>query len=182
MILIISRIQGKHLWLTKKSFCSPSPKKGALVLLVSMVLIIQSENVVDLLKDCLALFIISEIDDVFYALAKKGFLGKQLSNDVENAKTIAVDDDPLELNCMGTNMNFRLKPIMLLTLMAIMIGGWVAGSKYNRIRSAISSPSNSHSTCSLNGPKSISCGQEAFQLSRLGLRRVRENPVSCSVI
>ena len=47
--------------------------------MISFVLISQSSNLVDLLKDFSALMILSEIDKIFFKLARYGYLGEELA-------------------------------------------------------------------------------------------------------
>ena len=62
------------------------------VLVASTVLILQSENIIDLVKDYTAVFFISEIDDVVFQLASQGYLGGLLKKDAEDAKDTCVPD------------------------------------------------------------------------------------------
>ena len=62
------------------------------VLVASTVLILQSENIIDLVKDYTAVFFISEIDDVVYQLASQGYLGSLLKKDAEDAKDTCIPD------------------------------------------------------------------------------------------
>jgi len=45
------------------------------VIFASTVLILQSENIIDLVKDYTAIFFISEINDFVFELASRGYLG-----------------------------------------------------------------------------------------------------------
>jgi len=45
------------------------------VIFASTVLILQSENIIDLVKDYTAIFFISEINDFIFELASRGYLG-----------------------------------------------------------------------------------------------------------
>ena len=49
---------------------------GCLVLTTNFVTIVQSDNIVDLMKDIAALLIISEITEIFFKLAEFGFMGQ----------------------------------------------------------------------------------------------------------
>ena len=63
------------------------------VIVASTVLILQSDNIIDLVKDYTAIFFISEIDDfVFYLLAFQGYLGDVLKKNTNDAKDTCVPD------------------------------------------------------------------------------------------
>ena len=61
---------------------------GALVLITTFFVIVQSESIVELLKDFSALLIISSIDDIFFFMADTGYFGVTLSDAASEAKGI----------------------------------------------------------------------------------------------
>lgn len=63
---------------------------GLIVLVATFFVIIQSESVVELLKDLAALLIVSTIDDVLFMLADNGYLGLILSNSATQAKGMSM--------------------------------------------------------------------------------------------
>ena len=80
---------------------------GCLVLVVNFITIVQSDNIVDLMKDVSALLIISEITEIVFQLAEFGFLGQKLE---DNAKTVGETEvqDPFG-GAIGSDKNyFRL--------------------------------------------------------------------------
>jgi len=62
------------------------------VVAASTVLILQSDNIIDLVKDYTAIFFISEIDDFVFKLAFQGYLGDALKKDTNDAKDTCVPD------------------------------------------------------------------------------------------
>ena len=62
------------------------------VVAASTILILQSENIIDLVKDYTAIFFISEIDDFVFQLAFQGYLGGVLKKDTNDAKDTSVPD------------------------------------------------------------------------------------------
>ena len=80
---------------------------GCLVLVVNFITIVQSDNIVDLMKDVSALLIISEITEIVFQLAEFGFLGQKLE---DNAKIVGETEvqDPFG-GATGSDRNyFRL--------------------------------------------------------------------------
>lgn len=55
--------------------------QGMLVLFISFVVIVQSDHIIDLFKDFLALTVISQLDDLVFFLARAGFIGKNLKSE-----------------------------------------------------------------------------------------------------
>ena len=92
--------------------------QGFIVLATTYFLILQSDDIVDLLKDFTALFIISSIDDIFFFLADAGYLGFDLSlkTNVAKERTIEEDDRPVI---------FYLKAYFII-MMLFMFLGWLA--------------------------------------------------------
>ena len=64
--------------------------QGLLVLFISWLIIVQSENVVELLKDYTALFVISSIDDLFFYVATQGYFGDKLAIRAEEARGVQI--------------------------------------------------------------------------------------------
>lgn len=62
------------------------------VVAASTVLILQSDNIIDLVKDYTAIFFISEIDDFVFTLAFEGYLGAVLKETTDHAKETCVPD------------------------------------------------------------------------------------------
>ena len=62
------------------------------VIVAPTVLILQSDNIIDLVKDYTAIFFISEIDDFVFYLAFQGYLGDVLKKNTNDAKDTCVPD------------------------------------------------------------------------------------------
>ena len=117
--------------------------QGLFVLFISWLLIVQSTNVVDLLKDYTALFVISSIDDIFYFVAARGYLGNQLAACAEEAKCVQIYtstststndvDTSTSANtstCTGTNHDCSIgvgtaQSVLFFCMLFGMLGGWV---------------------------------------------------------
>jgi len=54
--------------------------QGITILIASIIIILQSDDIVELLKDFTALFVISSVDDIFFILSDHGYFGVDLSN------------------------------------------------------------------------------------------------------
>ena len=100
---------------------------GCLVLSVNFVTIVQSDNIVDLMKDVAALLIISEITEIFFKLAEFGFLGKQLENNAKNVPETEVEDAFINLRC-GVNARL-LVFIILIAIMGSTVAFFIDGQR-----------------------------------------------------
>ena len=98
-----------HIWLRRILF--PNLLKlsqAALILCATWIIIVQSDDFVDLIKNFTALFIVSSIDDVFFIMADQGVLGSDLS---KSAKTLS----DIELNC-GEKLSFLPSAMTLIAV------------------------------------------------------------------
>ena len=86
---------------------------GCLVLAVNFVTIVQSDNIVDLMKDVAALLIISEITEIFFKLAEFGFLGQKLEDHAKIVPETEVQD-PFGGDGGRCRINLRLLVFCLL--------------------------------------------------------------------
>ena len=91
--------------------------QGLLVLVTTFIVIVQSDNIVDLLKDFTALFVISSIDDMFFFMADHGYLGPSLSKKTDKAKKILIDEDDHKIH--------RHLYLFLFIILFFIFGGWV---------------------------------------------------------
>jgi len=64
--------------------------QGFLVLTTCLVVIVQADDIVALLKDFTALMIVSEIDNVIFGVAAYGYLGEELHQETERIKDICI--------------------------------------------------------------------------------------------
>lgn len=98
--------------------------QGCLILFTTFVIIVQSANVVDLLKDFTALFIISSADDFFWFAAYQNVVGKELSEAALDCRKVKI---------INHGMGKMLKRI-LQSVMILLLGGMLAGMGvvYNR--------------------------------------------------
>ena len=90
--------------------------QGLVVLITSYVIILQSDNNVDLLKDFTALFVISSIDDMVFFMADYGYLGQTLSIEASDAKEKVIEGNRKDSQwCLN---------ILLFLIMFGMLIGW----------------------------------------------------------
>ena len=101
--------------------------EGILGLFVSFVVIVQSDNIINLLRDFAALMIISEVDNLGFRLAADGYVGKELRDEAFKVKkdrsdcTLSSATSPDE----GRKCNrFIFRPLILATILSCMFGGW----------------------------------------------------------
>ena len=92
--------------------------QGLLVLVITFIVIVQSDNILDLLKDFTALLVISMIDDMFFFMADHGYLGESLSKKTNKAKEVSIDEDDRNVQCY--------LHVFLLIFILVMFGGWIA--------------------------------------------------------
>lgn len=96
---------------------------GILVLSVNFVTIVQSDNIVDLMKDVAALLIVSELGQIFYKLAEYGFLGNKLDDSTYRVSRTEVEDFIGGATLMKIYIPARLIVfLMLVTSMASIVG------------------------------------------------------------
>jgi hypothetical protein len=94
--------------------------QGMLALLITFVIVIQSDDILGLFMDLAAMQVISDIDNVASSLASHGFFGYALKRDSDTAKRIEVKDKVRKI-CFG----LPLRPIVMMSLLIIMMGTFV---------------------------------------------------------
>lgn len=108
---------------------------GLLVLATSFVIIVKSDNIIDLFKDFTALILISQIDNMAFSLAAHCYFGKTLKDESDKVKRIRVNDNS-DSNIRGVPI--RLIFVLVITLVAFV--GWayfVIGQTSGRFRRQI---------------------------------------------
>jgi hypothetical protein len=95
--------------------------QGLAVLLVTFIIVMQSENIIDLFKDFAALQFISELDNISFHLASHGFFGGNVKRDTKESKKIQIVDIAPKILC-----GFPLRPFMFLLLLCLMMGTFVS--------------------------------------------------------
>ena len=91
--------------------------QGLLVLLTMFLVIVQSDNIVELLKDFTALLVISKIDDMCFFMADHGYLGQSLSRITKKAKQTVIDEDEKKV--------YGYLHFFFFVLLSTMFGGWI---------------------------------------------------------
>ena len=100
---------------------------GCMVLAVNFVTIVQSDNIVNLMKDVAALLIISEISQVCFKLAEFGFLGQKFE-DLAKVVTETEVRDPFTK--AGFGVNYRLLTFSALVVsMSTAVGYFLVGQQ-----------------------------------------------------
>jgi len=97
--------------------------EGSLVLVLSFIIIIQSDNIVDLFIDLTVMQIISDLDNVAFWLADQSYIGTNLKRCAVKAKRLRVKDEVPKI--FGLK-RLPLRPILLVTLVILMTGGLVS--------------------------------------------------------
>lgn len=93
--------------------------QGVLVLIITFVIVIQSDNIIDLFKDFAAMQVIAELDNVAYYLADHGYFGSDLKEDASTVKEIKITDDVPKI------CRLPLRPVVLISLLGLMMSVFV---------------------------------------------------------
>ena len=91
---------------------------GALALLVSFVIIIQSDNVIELFAEFAAMSIIGEIDNVAFWFAESGFVGDDVRQDAKQVKQVQFEDSTKKTRFFGF---MQLRSTLFLALLIVTI-------------------------------------------------------------
>ncbi len=89
--------------------------QGVLVLLITFVIVIQSDSIIDLFKDFAAMQVISELDNVAFHLADHGYFGSDLKEDTSKVKDIQITDDVPKI------CGQPLRPVIFCALFGMMV-------------------------------------------------------------
>lgn len=109
-----------NLWLTR--IVVPNFFKfvqGTLVTFISYVVVIQSDDIVELLKDYSALFVLSQVDNIFFAFAYRHYLGQELADSAIDASRKKIPSS------LRSSTKSRLRNIVFCVLFFSMVGAWI---------------------------------------------------------
>lgn len=102
--------------------------QGVAVLFASFLIIVQSTEIIELLKDFTSLLVISEADNIIFYLADMGFLGEHLAMrtaQVKNARMeIRTNNDDENKSCLQKCNVFASRPFMLIVMCSLIVTGW----------------------------------------------------------
>ncbi len=90
--------------------------QGIFVLIITFVIVIQSDNTLDLFKDFAAMQVISELDNVAFYLCNHGYFGSALKRDSDTSKEIKIVDRVPKI------CGLPLRPVVLFSLYLLMNG------------------------------------------------------------
>jgi hypothetical protein len=93
--------------------------EGFFVLVATFVIVIQSNNIIDLFKDFAAMQLISEFDNMMFWLALHGYMGTKLAGAAKQARKIKIHDDVIK--AYG---GIPLRTLILMFVCGTMIGCW----------------------------------------------------------
>jgi len=97
--------------------------QSLLVLLVSFVIIVQSDNIIDLLKEFTSLMFISEINDIVFFVASMGYLGRGLKKDTKRSQSFEINDSLQVIKVCCKLVPARI--IFLALLAIVLLVGWL---------------------------------------------------------
>ena len=102
--------------------------QGVAVLFASFLIIVQSTEIIELLKDFTSLLVISEADNIIFYLADMGFLGEHLAMrtaQVKNARMeIRTNNDDENKSCLQRFNVFAARPFFFIAMCSLIVTGW----------------------------------------------------------
>jgi len=96
--------------------------QSIVVLYASFIVIIQSSDIIDLLKDFTALFVISETDNILFNLADAGYMGEHIAMECAQVKNTSQLD--VTVKEQDETDGYILRCLVFLCMCGVMIGGW----------------------------------------------------------
>ena len=94
------------------------------ILFASFVIIVQSTDIIDLLKDFSALLAVSQSDNIMFHLVDMGFLGDFLASKTDFVKKQRIEiQEPDRSDRCKINV-LALRPVLLLIMVVVIVGGW----------------------------------------------------------
>jgi len=87
--------------------------QGVFVLLVSLVIVAQGENLIDLLKDSTALFFVSSIDNIIFFCANTGYFGQKVGRQAQATTEKSFVD--------GKKWSYKVRSFVVIIIGSIMI-------------------------------------------------------------
>jgi len=111
--------------------------EGATIIYASFVVIIQSRDVIDLLKDFAALLVISQADNIMFNVASGGYLGEHLSTRANCLRKLCIqirppvedsDDSSEDRNDSAKSDScnaYTVRSLFFFGICIVMIGGWI---------------------------------------------------------
>ena len=86
--------------------------------MVSFIIIIQSDNVIELFAEFAAMGVIAEIDNIAFWFADSGYVGDSIRKDANNVREIQIEDKTIKARILGF---LHLRSAMFLILLVVMI-------------------------------------------------------------
>lgn len=97
---------------------------------IRLIVIVQSTNVIDLLKDFTSLYVISSIDNITFSVARRGFFGTKLL--VKAARAEEIEISSIDISSQETQDGHRrwsngtfIKTLVLHTILALSVSAWI---------------------------------------------------------
>jgi len=100
--------------------------EGLLVMFTTMIIVMQGNNIIELIKGLTALMILSRTDNILFMLADYGFLGQDLQEKTIEAKEIDMQaNNDKEKAAATLKKSYTLRSLTLLFLSVVSIGWWI---------------------------------------------------------
>ncbi len=124
---------GMMVWASRVLFpCICKLCQGLLVLFTTFIIVVQSENTIELFKDFAAMQVISELDNMAFWLAENGYCGKSLARKTKLVKRVRLSDDDHTNQC-ATTVRFSVIGVIFLAMLTgwgYIVYGQVSGSYF----------------------------------------------------
>lgn len=88
---------------------------GILSTFISFIIIIQSDNVIDLFANFAAMSVIGELDNIAFWFAENGYVGDIIMNDAQIVQAVEITEEITEINLFLFKISFRSLLYILLT-------------------------------------------------------------------
>jgi len=98
--------------------------QGILVAFVSFIVVIQTDNIIELLQNFSALMVISEMDNILFQMASFGYFGEELRADTHRLGEVSVVNLSMSFAAHKTSSGLKIVRFIFLIMTLIFLGGW----------------------------------------------------------
>lgn len=98
--------------------------QGLLVAFVSFIVVIQTDNIIELLQNFSALMVISEMDNILFQMASFGYFGEELRADTHRLGEVSIVNLNMSFAAHRTNTGLKMVRIIFFVMTLLFLGGW----------------------------------------------------------